>query len=357
MSTVQILSLLVCFALTAICLRALRPAAYRFDLIDQPCNRKRHRTATPLLGGISIFIGFLCAALIGAETSYEFFSFLLAAGFMVVLGVIDDRHDISAKTRLAAQAVIASLLIFSGDMTFTTLGDLLGVGELQLGLFAIPFTYLAILAAINAFNMIDGIDGLLGGVALLCFAAIGVLALLHGAYPLAYFSLLIAIALVPFLICNLGFDGARCKVFMGDSGSMFIGLAVVWLLVVATQHEHEFGNIKPVTALWLVALPIMDIVSVMARRILAGDSPIKAGRDHIHHFYLRAGFNSRHTLFLLLAFTAVMQMVGVMGDLAEVPDFIMFITFIVTYFAYLLHLKWLQLRAKKLNLKVHRVKL
>lgn len=350
MTTAQIVSLLICIALTAISLRALRPAAYRFDLIDKPCSRKRHEIATPLLGGISIFLGFLVAAVIGTDFSRELLSFMVAAGLMVLLGVIDDKYDVSAKARLAGQAAIATLLIFSSDISFTSLGNLLGLGEVELGWFAIPFTYLAILAAINAFNMIDGIDGLLGGVALLSFTAIGTLSWLHGAYMLSYMSLLIAVALVPFLVCNLGFEGTRCKVFMGDSGSMFIGLAIVWLLVIATQQHHVVGSVKPVTALWLVALPIMDIVTVMGRRLIAGKSPIRAGRDHIHHLFMRAGFGARHTLILLLLFSMMMQFIGVLGDLMDVRDSVLFYGFLLVYFAYLLHLKWLRSRAKHIEL-------
>lgn len=350
MTNVQIASLLVCILSTAVLLRVLRTAAYRFDLIDKPCNRKRHQDATPLLGGISIFLGFLIATLIGMDFSGELLSFMAAAGLMVALGVIDDLYDVSAKARLAGQAVVATLIIFTSEVYFTSLGNLFGFGDIELGLFAIPFTYLAILAAINAFNMIDGIDGLLGGVALLSFTAIGVLSWLHGAYMLLYLSFLIGAAIIPFLLCNLGLNGARCKVFMGDSGSMFIGLTIVWLLVIATQQHHAVGPIKPVTALWLVALPIMDIVTVMGRRLIAGQSPIQAGRDHIHHCFLRAGFSARHTLILLLLFTLSMQIVGVLGDLLDITDAVLCYGFLGVYFAYLLHLKCLANRAKKIEL-------
>ena len=341
---------MICLLLTAVCLSVLRPTAYRFDLIDEPCIRKRHVKATPLLGGVSIFLGFFFAVLVGVDAGPMLRSFLLAAGLMVALGVIDDKYDINAVVRLIGQTAIASVLIFAGGIRFHTLGDLFSHGEVELGWFAVPFTYLAILAAINAFNMIDGIDGLLGGIALTTFSSLSLLAALHGSATLAYFSLVIAVALIPFLIANLGLRGQRCKVFMGDSGSIFIGLAAVWLLVIATQHGHATDSLKPITAVWLVAIPIMDIVTVMCRRIVAGRSPLQAGRDHIHHKYMSAGFTVRQTLAVLLAYSVIFQVIGGLCDLLNVPDHLMLLGFVAAYLAYLLHLPWLKKRANRIVL-------
>lgn len=338
-------SLLVCFVLSAVCLFGLRSSAHKFKLVDEPCNRKRHREVTPLLGGISVFVGFFAAVIVGVESNPMLQNFLLAASLMVVLGVLDDKYDVSAKTRLFGQIVIASVLILIGGAQFQTLGDLLGFGSLTLGWFSLPFTYLAILAAINAFNMIDGIDGLLGGTAFVTFMGISVLAALHGASQISFVSLLIAVGLIPFIVLNLGLTGLKRKVFMGDAGSMFIGLSAVWLLIVTTQYNYTSGSVRPVTALWLVALPIMDIVTVIIGRLMAKKPLMKAARDHVHHDYLNAGFAPKHALLILLGFSIVMTLVGILGELFKVYEPIMFLGFLSAYAGYLGKLKWLRSRA------------
>ncbi len=173
-----------------------------------------------------------------------------------------------------------------------------GLGDVNLGFIGIFFTYFAIVVAINAFNMIDGIDGLIGCLSLNTFTSIAILFLMSGNTEYVSYPLIIAAAILPYLMYNLGiFKSETKKIFMGDAGSMFIGLSVIWLLCMGTQGDDT--SFRPVTALWVCAIPLMDMLAIVVRRVRNGKSPFKPDRDHLHHILQRVGFNPRQTLIII----------------------------------------------------------
>ncbi len=160
-----------------------------------------------------------------------------------------------------------------------------------LGPFGYFLTLFAVWAAINAFNMVDGIDGLLGGLSCVSFAAIGMILWFDGQTSLAIWCFAMIAAILPYIMLNLGIPGRRYKVFMGDAGSTLIGFTVIWILLETTRGKTH--PISPVTALWIIAIPLMDMVAIMYRRLRKGMSPFSPDRQHIHHLIMRAGFTSR----------------------------------------------------------------
>ncbi|MGK0270229.1 MAG: UDP-GlcNAc:undecaprenyl-phosphate GlcNAc-1-phosphate transferase [Cocleimonas sp.] len=141
-----------------------------------------------------------------------------------------------------------------------------GFGVIELSWLAYPVTALAVLGAINAFNMVDGIDGLIGGLSVTSATALGILFYLNGNSIMMMFSLILASVLIPYLLFNLCLLGKRRKkIFMGDAGSMFFGLSIVWLLALDSQQEH--AAFRPATALWVIAVLLMDMAAIMIRRI------------------------------------------------------------------------------------------
>ena len=183
--------------------------------------------------------------------------------------------------------------------------------------------------------MVDGIDGLLGGLSVVTFGAIGILLNLANEQSLSYLCLLLVVCMIPYIVMNLGLIGRERKVFMGDAGSMMIGFTVIWLLIGASQTP---GNpmIRPVTALWLIALPLMDMVAIMIRRIKQGKSPFKPDREHLHHICQRLGCSPTQTLVLICSVAAAFAGVGIIGEVFAIPEFLMFYSFIAMFFAYLL---------------------
>ena len=216
-------------------------------------------------------------------------------------------------------------------MQLNYLGDIAGLGALNFGLFAPIITILAVIGAINAFNMVDGIDGLLGGLAII--TGMAVVLNIHALNNLALVFLVVVTAMVPYVMMNMGVFGHKRKIFMGDAGSMMIGFIVIWFLLTMTQPDAS-ATMRPVTALWLIALPLMDMTSILLRRYKKGKSPFRPDRDHLHHICLNAGFSSSSTLFVIFAVAAILAVFGVIGEYFTLPEWFMFISFLVTFAVY-----------------------
>ena len=185
-----------------------------------------------------------------------------------------------------------------------TLGHLFG-HEFELGLLGIPMTLIAVIGLLNAFNMMDGIDGLAGMLALVSVGAISVYqGISH--WQSVTVLLLLAAALAPYLALNLGLIGR--KIFLGDAGSMVVGYLLAWMLIKLSQDSQP--RLSTVDVLWCVALPVLDTLAVMVRRMREGKSPFKPDRGHIHHLLLNAGLSHRATLIALVSLAVMLAATG-----------------------------------------------
>ena len=309
----------------------LYPLSVRVGLVDIPRGRKQHQGAVPLIGGIATYIGLVCALLL-ADSNIQPLYYLACTGVIVLLGVFDDYLDLSVKLRLAVQTLVGLAMTYSLNLHLASLGNLFGLGVVELGVLGLPVTLLAVIAAINAFNMTDGIDGLAGMLSLVSFVSIAIFMALWGQQHYAALALLLALAMLPYLACNLNFIPGR-RIFMGDAGSMLIGLSVIWLLILGTQSES--ASFRPVTALWIIAIPLMDMIAIMVRRIRKGQSPFQADREHLHHISLRLGLSSRESLLLISALAAIFACIGIIGEYLLIPDVIMLLLFLALFATYL----------------------
>ncbi|RBP25008.1 UDP-GlcNAc:undecaprenyl-phosphate GlcNAc-1-phosphate transferase [Marinobacter pelagius] len=311
----------------------LKPVAVYANLLDKPDHRKLHKGAIPLTGGLSAFLGLGVAWLFWMPVTQGYGLFLFCAALLVLMGAVDDARDLSAKFRLGAQVALGALLTFGSGISLESFGNLFGFGEVTLGLFGPLVTIAAVIGATNAFNMIDGIDGLAGSLSLITLLSLAILFGASAGFTLELaLSLGIAFALVPYLMANLRIPPFRRKIFMGDAGSMFIGFAVVWLLVNGTQPgEMAF---RPVTALWIIALPLMDMVAIMVRRARKGQSVMKPDREHLHHIFMRAGFSDREALILITVIGVVFAGFGLAGEYLGLPEWLMFTAFVGVFALY-----------------------
>ena len=329
-----------CFAFIAI--KLFKPIAVDVGLVDKPNARKRHDGQIPLIGGISIFAAVLAASLIWLPNTLELRMYLIASAMMVFIGALDDKYDLKVRIRIVGQIIIASLMIYGVGGYIDNVGDLFGFGDITLGPVGIVFTYFAIIVVINAYNMVDGIDGLIGSLSLNTFTAIALLFLMSGNNTYVSYPLILATATLPYLMFNLGFFKKYTKkIFMGDAGSMFIGLSVIWLLCMGTQGEN--ASFRPVTALWICAVPLMDMLAIVIRRYRKGKSPFKPDRDHLHHILQRAGLSSRQALVVISVFSVAMSMLGLLGEYFNVPESIalaLFILIFILYNKYARHFSW-----------------
>ena len=345
MAYLQLVPLFTAFIVALILLVVMTPLAHQFGLVDQPSTRKRHSRIVPLTGGVAIFMAVLVASVVTDVWMKNNPLFFTASAFIVLLGMLDDRFDLSAKGRLLCQFGVAAIMAWSAQNYITSLGNIFGLGEVVLDLGGYLFTLICVVGVINAFNMIDGIDGLAGGMSLVILLTLTGFLTYTGNVASIMEPLVIAAAIVPFLAFNLSWKGFRGnKIFMGDSGSMFVGLTIVWLLVDHTQGES--AAFRPITAVWLVGLPLMDMAAIMYRRARKGQSVLKPDRQHLHNIFMRAGLSSRKSLIAILLLGSCYCIVGILGEVYQVPEAIMFWSFIgvlVIYSMTIMHI-WSVLR-------------
>lgn len=325
--------LLSIFLFSLAFLFSARVVAQKIGLVDRPNYRKRHQGLIPLVGGISVYAGLCFAFFITKQYLPHGNLYLACAGVLVLVGALDDRFDISVKLRATVQALIAAAMMVFANIYLSSFGYVFGPWEIVLGPFGYLVTLFAVWAAINAFNMVDGIDGLLGGLSCVSFGALGILLYSHGQASLALWCFAMIAAILPYILLNLGLLGKRYKVFMGDAGSTLIGFTAIWLLLLSSQGESR--AINPITALWIIAIPLMDMIAIMYRRLRKGMSPFSPDRQHIHHLIMRAGFTSRQAFVLITLAAALLAAVGIIGEwLTFVPEWFMLALFLLAFLLY-----------------------
>jgi len=318
-----------------ICMVHLLPKlAYRIGLVDEPDARKRHEGQVPLVGGLAMFIGF-CVGLSLIYAPWERFPALITGGFLlVVIGMLDDLQELSKRVRFLAQVVAALLMSLVGGVMLKDLGWL-SFGELlSLGALAIPFTIFCTVGVLNAVNMSDGLDGLAGGLVLITLGSLAYLAYAAGVTQDLDVLMVLMACVVGFLVFNARSPWRRkAKVFMGDAGSLFLGFVIIRFLIDFSQGDSRI--IHPVTALWIFAVPLMDTVAVMLRRLSAGQSPFSADRQHLHHVLLAAGYSVKQTTKLIWAIGLLLATIGIVGHTAEISDGMMLLSFLGLFGVYM----------------------
>lgn len=329
----EFIPLFTAFFVALILLVVMTPFAHQLGLVDHPTARKNHTGMVPLTGGVAIF-GAVLIASVATDVWFKNGSlFFTASAFIVLLGMLDDKFDLSAKGRLMCQFGVAAIMAWSAQNYITSLGNVLGFGDVYFGIFGYFFTLVCVVGVINAFNMIDGIDGLAGGMSLVVLCSVVFLLIVSNNGKAIMGPMMVIAAIVPFLAFNLSWKGFKGnKIFMGDSGSMFVGLTIVWLMVDYTQGDN--ASMRPITAVWIIGLPLMDMAAIMYRRAKKGQSVLRPDRQHLHNIFMRAGLSSRRSLAAILLMGCGYSAIGILGELLLVPEYIMFWGFIVTLLVY-----------------------
>ncbi|HNO88910.1 MAG TPA: MraY family glycosyltransferase [Rhodocyclaceae bacterium] len=321
---------------SAVAIRYGIVAAHHFGVVDKPGGHKAHDTVTPFVGGIGVVCAFMCAVGVVASGSngFPFRLDAMAAGVLImfITGFADDLLNLHYRIRLCIQAMVGVIMIFGGGVVLRDFGHVGSASVVSLGYVGIPLTLIATIGAINALNMIDGIDGLSGSISLVSLVLIALA--LHHSGNIAYFSLVMIIAggVAGFLIYNLRYPGhRRARCFLGDNGSMVLGYAFAWLLSDLCQETKGVRVITPVTTLWLFAVPLIDTLCVMMRRVWMGGSPFRADRYHLHHLFQRAGFRVQDTVFILASVQLFFGAVGLAGMYAGISEIVMLAAFGVLF--------------------------
>lgn len=270
--------------------------AAKWRIVDLPGTRKMHSMPIPRIGGVAMAIGVVVASLIVVPLQAPDRYFLAAAGIVAVFGGLDDRFDLDYRIKLMGQLLACAIVVIGGGTQIHefTLDDRVQLPEW----ISIPFTLFFLVGITNAINLADGLDGLAGGTTFLSLCALAMLAYSSGQMTTAALSLTFAGAVLGFL----RFNTFPASVFMGDAGSQLLGFAVGVLSLRATQNAAS--AISAATPILLLALPILDTLSVIVQRVSDGRSPFAADKNHIHHKLLSLGFEHHEAVMVIYAVQA-----------------------------------------------------
>lgn len=290
-----LLSMAISFSITFLAIPVIITVSERKKLYDIPDERKVHQMPIPSLGGLGIFAGFILACLITLhfQIASEFQYFFAAAFVIFFLGLKDDILVISPIKKFIGQVMAAFLIIYKGGVQIKSMHGFLGIHELP-DMFSLLLTYFTIIVIINSFNLIDGIDGLAGSLGLMAASIFGFYFLKVDMLPYSILAFALAGSLAAFLIFNF----QPAKVFMGDTGSMLIGLVCAILVVkfinIAHLPETSFPiEASPAIGFTILMMPLLDTLRVFAIRIFHRRSPFSPDRNHVHHLLLDKGLSHR----------------------------------------------------------------
>jgi UDP-GlcNAc:undecaprenyl-phosphate/decaprenyl-phosphate GlcNAc-1-phosphate transferase len=323
--------MLLAFVVAGVVARILSSFAKRIGLVDLPGGRKLHSGTIPVTGGIGMFAGFFLAAMASGLINGATVALVIALFLLVFGGAADDMHDISHQSKFLIQLVATLLMTSWAAVQVHVLGNLFGFGPLNLYQWAIPFSVICALGVINAINMIDGLDGTAGGVSVVAMLSLAYAALVQGLGTQALLLLLLAAAVTGFLMWNMRFPGIRsqARVFMGDSGSMMLGLALCWFSIDLTQGEGR--TLPPIVCMWILAVPLLDMARVMFVRMHKRISMFEADREHLHHLLLERGVPVYATAWIMIGIAALGSAVGLGAWHFGVPDWAMSLGFIALF--------------------------
>lgn len=304
----------------------LDPLARRMKLLDHPGGRKDHHAPTPIHGGLAVAIGTIIPGLLLTEPTQPLIGLGIAAVVLVVVGVIDDLIDLRWWARVLAQVAAALILIYVGGVKVEQIGPVFGLSVTSLGYLSAPFTVAATVGLINALNMADGLDGLAGSLAFCAFVMLIAAAVYAGNTELLNGLVAMAGAVLGFLAFNLRLPWrSRARVFLGNSGSAYLGLIIAWASFRLTQNP--FHPVSPVLAPFLIAPPVIDCLVLIARRMLHRKSPFSADRTHAHHLLLDVGLPVTMVVGVLCGLSLVLGLAAGVALLVKVPQWL----FLATY--------------------------
>ena len=259
--------------------------------------------------------------------------FLMGALFLVVLGLLDDRFDLSPAAKLLGQIVAAWCLVGFDGVGIHTLGDLLGLGQIGLGVISLPVTLFVVVGLMNAVNFFDGLDGLAAGMALIGLMVLTLVATLTNQIQILPMLIACLATVAGFWVFNMRFHtNHQAFVFMGNAGSMLLGFTLAWFSIQLTQSNDS--ALPPIFALWILSLPLIETLSLIGRRLWAGRHPFQAGRDHLHHALLVTGLGHAGTVWVLLFIQILLAGIGYVCWRAGVAEHLMFGAFVALLLAY-----------------------
>ena len=307
-----ILPVIIAFLVAFIAAPIAVKLAKKWGVMDAPDDRKVHKYSMPRMGGLAIYAGFLVAVLATQTINTQLIGILIGCTIIVLLGIVDDIKGVSPKVKLAGQTLAALVVVLFGVQISIITNPFADV--LFLNALAIPLTILWIVGVTNAVNLIDGLDGLAAGTSGIAAITIGVVALLEGHLAVAILAMILAGSVFGFLPFNFN----PAKIFMGDTGSMFLGFTLAVLAVVGlTKSATVISVFIPIV---ILGIPIFDTMYAIVRRFLNGAPIFKADKEHLHHQLLNMGLTHKQTVLVIYAVNVCLGGSAVLMSLMTPPQ-------------------------------------
>ena len=293
--------------------------ARKIGLLDQPNQRKVHATPKPLVGGIGMMISATFTSLLFIPLA-GLRGFFAGLSVLLLIGFLDDFKEMGHRQKFLAQILACALLIYFSQTTLISFGNLLGFGDI-----VVPWVWLAwattifcVVGVINAINLIDGLDGLAGGISFVAFMLFAAHASIAGNETYMFLNLAFAGAVFGFL----RFNWSPASLFMGDAGSLCIGFTLAFMAISMSQGNDPLT--RPITALLILAIPIVETLTIMSKRVLSGVSPFQADQHHLHHIFLRLGLSRKLTTKVIIGISAIIGSLSLLGPIYDLQDYILF---------------------------------
>ncbi|KYC81855.1 MraY family glycosyltransferase [Heyndrickxia faecalis] len=310
------LTLFICFMLTILLTPLIKKLAIRIGAVDKPNQRKVHMKVMPRLGGLAIYISFIAGVLLFQPDSSHSLPILLGSLIIVITGMVDDVRELSPRVKLIGQLAAALVVVLSGiHVEFINLPF---GGQLEFGIFSIPLTILWIVGVTNAINLIDGLDGLAAGVSSIALLTISGMAIIMGDAYVTVLGLILMASTIAFLFYNF----YPAKIFMGDTGALFLGYMISVLSLLGFKNVTFISLIIPAL---ILGVPISDTFFAIIRRLVHKQPLSAPDKSHLHHCLLRLGFSHRQVVLIIYAIAAMFSLAAFIFSMATLWGSLIFI--------------------------------
>ena len=310
------LTLFICFMLPLLLTPLIKKLAIRIEAVDKPNQRKVHMEVMPRLGGLAIYISFIAGVLLFQPDSSHSLPILLGSLIIVITGMVDDVRELSPRVKLIGQLAAALVVVLSGiHVEFINLPF---GGQLEFGIFSIPLTILWIVGVTNAINLIDGLDGLAAGVSSIALLTISGMAIIMGDAYVTVLGLILMASTIAFLFYNF----YPAKIFMGDTGALFLGYMISVLSLLGFKNVTFISLIIPAL---ILGVPISDTFFAIIRRLVHKQPLSAPDKSHLHHCLLRLGFSHRQVVLIIYAIAAMFSLAAFIFSMATLWGSLIFI--------------------------------
>ena len=303
----------VCLILVALIIPYIKKIALHINALDIPDARKVHTKPIPRLGGLGIFLGFSVGYMIFGDNSVQMNSILIGSFIIVLTGMIDDIKPISARSKLFGQILASSVIAFYGNILLSNL-TIFGL-DIPFGIMAYPVTILFIVACTNIINLIDGLDGLSSGISSIFYLSTIIICFFQGRFSELEFtlSLIMLGSTLGFLVHNFH----PAKIFAGDSGALFMGFVIAITSLLGFKTTAITSIFIP---LMILAVPILDTLFAIIRRLLKHQKISMPDKQHLHHQLLKMHFSHRNTVLIIYGINILFATASILYTLKDSQD-------------------------------------